>query len=220
MGELLFRNIPVSAATAEIAETLENYLQRGQVLLSLSGGSAIEPQIEILKKFSRNPNLLITLNDERYGPVGHSDSNWQQLIEAGLNDLQINHFEVLKGEPAAATTAAFNQFLSTSAASKVCLVSILGMGTDGHTSGVLPVSPALSSKDMAVYYEAKDFKRITNTPAFLDQQTEVWLIAYGEAKHQQLNLLKQDIDANAQPVQIIKRVPRATVYNNSIGENL
>ena len=61
-----------------------------KVLFFLTGGSSIPVGLkaaELLKNISDKnliKNLTITLTDERYGPLGYQDSNWQQLLEKGF----------------------------------------------------------------------------------------------------------------------------------------
>ena len=64
-----------------ITKKINDFLEDDkQVLWLLSGGSNIILEIEILnileKKFGEKlkENLAVTLMDERYGPIGHSDS--------------------------------------------------------------------------------------------------------------------------------------------------
>jgi|SRR5665213_2057023 len=218
MDKVTLKKVPPAAAAEEIAEKLNTYLQQGSVLLSLSGGSAIAYEIDILKSLASTDNLSVTLNDERYGLPGHDNSNWHQLRLGGLDASRFKTFEVLSGKDAPQTAAEFNNFLEHAVGQYKYLVSILGMGTDGHTSGVLPDSPAVKSSQLAVYYEAADFKRLTNTPLFLSQQTELWVLAYGQAKHDQIKLLEENLSVSVQPIQIIKKAASATFYNDLKGE--
>ena len=71
----------------DLTHKLQQYLQSGQsVVWLVSGGSNIPISVEVLKalKIKVKPTLLkslkVMLTDERYGPVGHLDSNWQQLF--------------------------------------------------------------------------------------------------------------------------------------------
>jgi 6-phosphogluconolactonase/glucosamine-6-phosphate isomerase/deaminase len=219
MAEINFRKLSIERAAAEITSALNAYLAKGTVLLSLSGGSAIAPEIEILSNLKGADSLTITLNDERYGEVGHPDSNWHQLKAAGLDELGLKAFEILKGQQPQIATEEFSDFLEQATGRFDYCVSILGMGADGHTSGILPGSPALDSPAWATYYEAVDHRRITNTPLFLAEQAEIWVLAYGNSKYPQVERLGQDLPVSTQPVQIIKQAGRATFYNDYKGED-
>lgn len=214
---IVYKKADAAAAATAIAAYLAEQLKSATILLSLSGGSAIAAEIKLLRSLGRQPNLWVTLNDERYGPVGHPDSNWTQLAAAGLDKLDVSSYAPLQGLDAPATLAAFNGFLGASA-SFDRRVSILGMGTDGHTSGILPASPATRSRRLACYYAGPDHKRLTNTFGFLKRQDEIFVLAYGTAKHAQIDRLATTLEPSQQPIQIIKQVSRVTFYNDLKGD--
>src|SRR3989338_1214878 len=70
-----------------IAKSILLQLQSNKrVLWLVAGGSCILVAIEVAKLISEHPhkNLVVMLMDERYGVVGHPDSNWYQLLKDGL----------------------------------------------------------------------------------------------------------------------------------------
>jgi 6-phosphogluconolactonase/glucosamine-6-phosphate isomerase/deaminase len=72
---------------ADLTAHLITELRAGKrVLWLLSGGSNIRAIVEVMDSIddSLTPNLSLLLADERFGPVGHHDSNWQQLLDAGF----------------------------------------------------------------------------------------------------------------------------------------
>jgi 6-phosphogluconolactonase len=219
LASIKFKKIGDTATVVdEISRKLNDYLSRGHVLLLLSGGSAIALEIDILKCLTNKSRLTLTLNDERYVPVGHKDSNWQQLLESGLDKLDVDGLSVLHGRDFKTTAADFSRLLSQAHNQYDYIVVILGMGSDGHTSGILPQSPAIDAKGYAASYTATDYQRITNTFKFLRQADEAFVYAAGEAKQAQIDKLSQDIPLAEQPMQIIKQIPRVTFYNDYKGE--
>jgi 6-phosphogluconolactonase/glucosamine-6-phosphate isomerase/deaminase len=128
-----------------LADTILDRLFKGQkVLWLVGGGSGIKVAVaasQILKKQSNLSSLTFTLTDERFGAVGHGDSNWKQLLEAGFS---------------------------------------------------LPGA----------------------------QLDEAVLYAVGEAKKPVLKKLNEAISLSEQPAQFLKTLPKLTVYNDQIGEDL
>jgi 6-phosphogluconolactonase/glucosamine-6-phosphate isomerase/deaminase len=187
----------------------------------LSGGSAISLAVAVRQRLQAHlDNLMISLIDERYGPVGHPDSNWRQLEKAGFNFKGISAYPVLDGLDISTTTASFNKFLQESLDTKHYIIGLLGMGTDGHTAGLLPGSPALEASSLAASYEASDFQRITITPRFIEKMNEAYLYAVGPSKHRQLKQLEENLPVKQQPAQVLKRINNLTVINDIKGEVL
>src|SRR5450830_1401642 len=77
----VYTNKPTEQAAAQTAKTLIDHLSKGErILWLLSGGSSI-PIAIIASQSLQNidlSNLFVSLTDERYGPIGHKDENWQQ----------------------------------------------------------------------------------------------------------------------------------------------
>src|SRR4051812_19602153 len=81
-----------------LSSRLITELSSGQPILWLiSGGSNLVITIQVMEKIPETltKNLAITLVDERYGDVGHSNSNLQQLIDAGFKAKQATVVPVL-----------------------------------------------------------------------------------------------------------------------------
>jgi 6-phosphogluconolactonase/glucosamine-6-phosphate isomerase/deaminase len=163
--------------------------------------------------------LLVTLTDERYGPVSHADSNWQQLLEAGFYSGQAAVYPVLQdGLSLAATAQAFNKTLQDSFNQADVVIGQLGIGADGHTSGILPRSPAVQpAKALAIGYKTAQFDRISTTFTALKRLEYAYVFAYGQDKQPALQALKEkNLPLADQPAQILKLVQRAYVYNDQV----
>src|ERR1700744_5744131 len=93
---LHFDTLPdIQSASKVIADRLHEELAGHKtVLWLLSGGSNIGIEIAALNTLpaALQTNLTISLNDERFGPFGHKDSNMQQLHDAWLSG---NHAKLL-----------------------------------------------------------------------------------------------------------------------------
>lgn len=215
MSKIKFITISDSNEAANfLAEKLLPQLKQQTALLTLSGGSAIEVEIDLLKKLEPVwHNLTICLIDERFGAAGHADSNWTQLRASGLPE-QIQKYEILKNDDFEKTVTGFNNFLSESVSKYDLLIGILGIGTDGHTAGLLPGSPPLKSSVWAAGFQGPDYVRITATPLFLSQLDLTYVYALGEAKWSQLKAFEQDLPAETQPAQVLKRSKQLTILTD------
>lgn len=95
-----------------------------------------------------------------------------------------------------------------------------GIGPDGHTSGILPGSPALTSSDLACNYVSDPYTRITTTPTALQHISEAVVYTTGEAKWPVLEQLSSAVPMRQQPAQLLKKIPILTIYNDCKGEQL
>lgn len=206
---------PSEIATAEISEAITIALEQGPVLLLVSGGSNILLAVNICNNLQLTNQLTLGLVDERYGPVGHPDSNWAQLLDAGLKTEEIHSLPVLEfDQPIETTSARYLERLTSAIDTNTSLIAIFGIGTDGHTSGILPNSPALKSTDIVTHFVGPDFPRITTTPMFMPFVHKAFLVSYGHAKHEQLVRLQEELPTSVQPAQALKRTQDLTVYSD------
>jgi len=203
-------------AIDQISAIINQALSSGSVMLLVSGGSNIKSAVKIRGKLNLKNNLTIGLVDERYGKVGHPDSNWQKLLDAGLNTQNISLMPVLNGDDVDSATRRYSNNLEIAFEQHDTCIGLLGMGSDGHTSGILPNSPAVDSSQLVTHYVGPDFKRITTTAKSLQMLDQGLLMAFGESKRQQLEELKKDIAASAQPVQILKKIPQFLIFNDQV----
>lgn len=211
------RNATPEKTKDDIAGHINFKLQSSRVLLLLSGGSNIELGVGINNTLVPAHKLTIALIDERYGPVGHKDSNWQQLLDAGLSLESRDYITVLGPEKIEDASAQYAARLGDAFSSHDYVVGLFGMGLDGHTSGILPGSPAVFSQDIVTHYHGPDFDRVTTTTAAFNHFHSAFLAAYGEAKKDQLlNLLSEEVSVKEQPSQILKKVPMFTIFTDQL----
>jgi len=200
----------------------EHLLLDEKVLWLLSGGSSIGLAVATRKRLEGKnlSNLTVTLIDERYGPDGHADSNWQQLLDSGFDFSGLNTVPVLRGLGLEETTAKFQDELSKQLKQADFKIALAGIGPDGHTSGILPDSPALSAKGLVTHYQGPDYQRITTTPKALELLDEAVVSLSDDKKKPIVAQLQQDITIEKMPAQLLKKLPRFIVFNNWIGEAL
>lgn len=204
-----------------IAHKIKTRLEAGQtVAWLLSGGSAITVAVLAARQLDgNNRKLTVSLVDERYGALRHSDSNWAQLEQAGFNVPGAKLEPILTGKSASETAQDYNHLADSLFKHNDYCIGLLGIGVDGHIAGILPGSPAADAKDFACFYIAPDYSRLTLTPKALIQLDEVVVYAVDETKRQALNELDRSLDINEQPAQVLKLIPAVTIYNVVKGEH-
>jgi len=224
---MTFYKTTFDSAVEYLYQTISEKLKSGKkVLWLLTGGSGIKIEVEVSKRLNGQDlsNLSVILTDERFplsggDLVNHADSNWKQIIQAGFELKGANLMPILEGKDVQATTNDFEEKLST-LLDMDFKIGLFGMGADGHTAGILPGSAAASeSFQLASFYETVDFIRVTMTFPAIEKLDEAVLCAFGEEKRPALeNLQKMDLPIEQQPAQILKRLPKLTIFNDQIGE--
>jgi 6-phosphogluconolactonase/glucosamine-6-phosphate isomerase/deaminase len=221
---LVFKQTKSAGVVAEyLADSIGEKLRSGQrVLWLVPGGSAIAIAAEASRqlRFQAVPleNLVVSLTDERYGDVGHADSNWLQLQKAGLELPDATMLSVLQGLDMDTTVQQFSSLLERELSQAGFRIGLFGIGADGHTAGILPQSDAVAATQFAFGYDAGNFKRITMTPAAIAKLDEAVVYAMGDEKKSALNQLQTDLSIAEQPAQSLKQVPKVTIYNGYTGE--
>jgi 6-phosphogluconolactonase/glucosamine-6-phosphate isomerase/deaminase len=167
--------------------------------LLLSGGSAIDayPVIAQAVESGGIERLAIGLVDERYGPVGHRDSNAALIDQKSrlprlCQQRQLEFRAVLAdGLSLEQTATAYDDWLKQAMARSVRTVAILGIGTDGHTAGIMPMAQPVFDRTfidtprMVVGYQidyGQHRQRITVTPQLLYACSNIVLMASGATK--------------------------------------
>jgi len=208
-----------------IVLSILNQLKLGKkVLFFVTGGSSITVCVKIaefLRAYSQQDlikNLTITLTDERYGPLGHQDSNWDQLIQKGFSLPLALLLPILTGDDCSRTTEKFNTILNKEMNKVDYKIGLFGVGADGHTAGILPLSEAVNTLNWAYSYKTEKFERITITPQTIVKFDEAVVWAQGENKWNIIkNLKEEDIDIIKQPAQVLKKVPLLTIFTDYNG---
>lgn len=222
MNNFLFRRVTsIDPVVKHLTDTLTNNLRQGHsVVWLLSGGSAIEVEVAVARKLQGQnlAHLTVTLADERFGQVGHDDSNWQQLEKAGFSLPGARIVPVLTGEDRETTAATFAEALRRVFATADYRIALLGMGPDGHTAGILPGTPSVKAKGWATHYSTDQFERITMTADAIARLDEIVVFATGIPKQAAIKDLERDLPVDEQPAQAVKLARRVTIFNDLVGE--
>lgn len=195
--------------------------QNKNVLWLVSGGSNIQSAVKVMSNIPNELQMQLTILpvDERFGKVGHEDSNYQQLLDAGFNCGDAILLNILEPNLSIEQTDERFKSLAGQAFEEAdVVIAILGIGVDGHIAGILPES--LASKESRKYvssYDSDSFQRITLTFPALRKIRAAYVYAYGQSKADALtSLISEIINPEIQPAQILKELPEAYVYNDSI----
>ncbi len=209
-------------AAQYLANNLSKRLKNGQkVLWLLPGGSSIEVAVKASRLLRGNTaNLVVTLSDERFGPVGHPDSNWQQLKQAGFDFAASRQLPVLVGEGLQKTADLYSDTLRQAIEETDYHLGFFGVGADAHIAGIKPGSPAVRSENLAEGYEWDDFTRLTITPKVFKELDEAVVYMRGKEKWPVIDRIGKSEDIASEPVQILSRVAKVSIYNDSKGEEI
>lgn len=196
------------------------------VLWLVSGGSNTQTAREVRQSLPDNrlKNLKIALVDERYGRLGHKDSNYAQLQRAGFDFTNVNFEPVLTSDNLSLeqTTNNYQDHIGRLFKASSIIIGQFGIGTDGHTAGVIPGSEATAVDErLVIGYRGPDFARITLSFKAIKMVDEAYVFAYGEDKRPTLSLLHdKDQPLTDQPAQIFRQsIPKSFIINNMIGDS-
>lgn len=210
-------------AAVRLADVLTNALkQNPAVTWLLPGGSNIAISVAAMELIPAEltSKLFLSQTDERYGPVGFADSNWQQLKDASFKFGQAKLLPFLR-EPQLSLedTAEEASKVVAEIIKSSYTIGQFGMGADSHIAGIKPGSPASVASGLVVGYEWEDFTRITLTFNAIRQLNVALAFVFGESKKAMLEALENEHhQPMTSPAQILKSLTRATVYNDQIGE--
>lgn len=204
-----------------IVEYIYERLSRdSSMLLLVSGGSNIQAAVEVQRQLLKRTSLeklIVGLIDERYGPKYHKNSNWQQLKDAGWNENVGKMLEVLEDTSTILLDTAETYDRALMDVHNICdeTVAIFGIGSDGHTAGILPHSPIVDSKKMVDCFTGPDYERISITPTFMSHIDHGVVAAFGENKKEALVQAFKDGPVNDVPARSLAAVKSLIVYTDN-----
>lgn len=214
------RNRDQKDVTRYISSVVAGALSTGEsVLLLVPGGSAITIAIMLAEELCSIPDrsrLTVMLTDERYGDVGHADSNWKQLLERGFLIPGATLVPTLRGLSLHETVRGYGKDLEVQMNRADLKIGLFGMGTDGHTAGILPESPASRSTRYAEGYQAPPYTRITMTPLAISRLDISVLYAIGKEKSKALKALLEERPIAEQPAQALKAAGELTIFTDAV----
>lgn len=209
---------------ASLSDRLNDELASDKkVLWLVSGGSNIPASVEIMSSvpWEQSLKLSIMLNDERFGPPGHTDSNWTQLFEAGFEPKQSKMLPILQANMSYDETLRnFAQQTEQAFAENNIVISQIGMGADSHVAGILPDSPAAQEQSALVAgFESSPYTRLTLTFPALKKVDVAYVMVFGESKRLALDKLRDtEAPLAEQPAQILKQLPEVYIYSDQVGD--
>ena len=213
---------------ADLTERLVKELAANKKVLWLtSGGSNIPASVQILDNIPSKlaVNLTVLLADERYGSVGHQNSNWEQLMQAGFEVSKANCLPIIEDNlPLDQTTSKYRNLVERAFQDNDEVIAQLGVGPDGHIAGLLLGSEAIESNDQYVTSytssETPPLVRMTLTFDALRKVNAAYCFAFGQPKHDALvRLQKTRTSIKEQPAQILKELPECYLYNDQVGHH-
>jgi 6-phosphogluconolactonase len=210
-----------------LTTTISSHLGKGEkVLWLVTGGSSIEVAVQTSRQLTGQElsNLYVTLTDERYVPLDDPESNWKQLLDAGFSLPGARLLPVLKNEEMQATTKRYADLLQKVLSEANFKIAMFGMGPDGHIAALFPNFPQINEAGSYATSLSNSPKppqlRMTITVPAIKKLDEAVIIATGAEKKPALEKLEQDLTPKEQPAQLLKTLPKLTVYNDQIGEEI
>jgi 6-phosphogluconolactonase/glucosamine-6-phosphate isomerase/deaminase len=183
----------------------------------MSGGSGGQICVAVGKILQGHDlsGLMATMSDERFGEKGHKNENFSQLVSQGLSLPGATVYHPLTGDSLAVTTELFSTWLTDAHQRADHTIVTLGIGEDGHTSGVKPHSIAVNAEVAAVSFQGDDFSRITTTLPFLRTFDEAIVQSYGKPKHAIIRQLLGGKGAvDELPMYAIYDIPNVTIFSD------
>lgn len=188
---------------------------RGKFVVALSGGTTPNA---IFKELSAEENrskldwkkVFCFWSDERSVPPDHAESNFHSAMQAGLAGLPIPTANIFRmhgeGDIEENALAYEQQLLSILPSGEFDLV-MLGMGEDGHTASLFPLTHALHSGERLVvanYVPQKKTWRMTLTYKCINAAKQIDIYVMGESKAAMLaQVLSSPYEPDSLPVQRI-----------------
>ncbi|MFA6314759.1 MAG: 6-phosphogluconolactonase [Candidatus Paceibacterota bacterium] len=199
---------------------IDSLVASKKVLWLIAGGSNIPIAVSVMNMIKKSAvnidfqNLTIALTDERYGPVGHPDSNWQQLIDHGFDFNGVRSVPILKGRSLEETAIGYDKYIRSIFESVEVVIAQFGIGADGHIAGILPHSPAVDCTDIVTGYVTDNFTRITLTPIALRKINYAFVFAFGESKLEAMkNIRENKMTLADEPAGILNTLPEVYIFS-------
>jgi len=211
-------------AADDLVKSLKDHANK-KCLLLVSGGSSAKVADWAASDLDINVTNSTDLAqvDERFGAVGHDNSNWRYLTERGLNpDIFNQHIEILKlGVSAADIAITYSKQLQHLIDEANYKVVLLGLGEDGHIAGMLPMADEAKFDELflggslVASYVGDTHERITITAKALLQMDKIVVYACGPAKLGAVNELNNPHNIHEYPAEILKRCNNVVVHYGS-----
>lgn len=181
--------------------------KEGAAFVGISGGKTPLPMYQALSKnvkfnFEQTQFFLV---DERYVPYDHHDSNYAAIKKSFAAALPVffqNLHDFDTSLPLEESASRYAEDILKIPETRLD-IAILGMGSDGHTASLFPLSPALAVEDKLVIATINETsphppvrERLTMTFPMLLKSREIILFVSGHNKQGALDDLlagKKDV---------------------------
>ena len=215
-------------ATQKLAKDLSLYLsdakkQNSSVLFLSSGGSALSV-LDFIHSDVLGEYLTIGVLDERYDKT-NKDNNFTQLMQtefyAAAKKIGCGFIDtsVREGQTQEELAVWFEKKIMDWIANNPggSSIATVGVGTDGHTSGIMPFGEAhkmfeelFEGKNLVVAYDARGknqfSKRITTTISFLKKIQKIFILMTGKKKKDAFLRMQEDGSIAEIPARILKKL--------------
>lgn len=208
---------PGQAMAATLIDALQSH---HRVIWLLSGGSNIPISVAAMQRIDDDLSrrLVIMQMDERFVATDSPDNNWHQLQLARFDPKQAATYPIVQpgDRTLEQTSAAYEQIVQTQFDQADCIIGQFGIGSDGHTAGILPGSPAAAPTDrLVIGYQSAPFARVTLTQATLRRVTIARAFAYGNDKHPQIDQISHASGSSADlPAGLLLSIEDSIIYTD------
>lgn len=204
-----------------LSERLIRDLGDGQnVLWLVSGGSNVAAAVQCMQAIPEplTEKLTVMLVDERYGPVGHAESNWQKLIQAGFDPKRATALPVLEDPLSFTQTATrYETYTEQAFVQATTVIAQLGIGEDGHIAGIMVGTADASDTALVTAITTEKLQRLTLTYTALRNTTAAYVFAFGDNKADTLHTLTtRSVTLSEQPAQILKELAEVYIYSDQL----
>lgn len=201
---------------------LASVRERGRFATALSGGSTPLP---LYRHLASRPDLPwdhahVYLGDERFVPDTHEDSNFRAIRRALLEHVPIPPDHVhpwpIEEDPAASAEA-YRTVLDETLGGEPFDLTLLGLGTDGHTAGIFPGTDGIRASAATTWSDPTgvEHRRLSLTPRRLSESRTVAFLVSGDDKRAALDrLLAADGDRDRTPARAITALERLLVITD------
>lgn len=201
---------------------LEAVRERGRFTVTLPGGRTPQPAYRRLSERADLPwdRVHVFVGDERFVSETHGDSNFGMLREVLLDHVpvptdQVHPWPIL--ETPEASAEAYAATLEATVRGQPFDLTLLGLGTDGHTAGIFPGTGTAGSNASTVASSPRGAQhaRLSLTPRRLSESRTVAFLVTGEDKRPALDdLLSGEGDRERHPARAIAAIERLLIVTD------
>ena len=209
-----------------VGQANEAIREKGTFSFVLSGGGSPKKLYELLASDAfRNridwTKVYFFFGDERYVPADHPDSNFLMAKKALFTPLAIPDHQVFQMDTTLSPDESAKAYEAAIAAwfkGKPCRfdVLLLGLGDNAHTASLFPHTSVLHEKKAFVkglYIEEVKMDRITMTAPLINLASKIVWLVYGAAKKDAVHhILKEPLNIEEYPAQLIRRTPDDVIW--------